>query len=211
MKRRIILVFLIIAMVLPLVVSCGGDDGATFLSEDVVLVIEEESEKWKELSDMLGMLTVNSIDIPEFDSMKESVNYFRDSLLNYLCCKNYRKYAGNVTLLTEVNEKYPGMDVVAAISADEFEAEMYRVFGGSVKITHKSTKLFTYLDKADVYVPITAPLYGGCDIKLISAEETENTYRVEFEASANENTMKYFALLIKRDDGSCYFSLLFKH
>jgi hypothetical protein len=206
---RVILVLLAVFCCV-LVTSCGGDDGSAYLSEEVVSSVEKGSDKWKELSDMLGMLTVNSADIPEFDSMSQSSEYFRDSLLNYLCCKNYRKYAGDAEILGDINEKYPGMDAVAAIGADEFESEMYRVFGGSIKITHKSTTLFAYLEKADVYVPITSPVYGGCDLTLISAEETENTYRIEFETSANGKNIPYFALLVKRDDGSCYFSLLLK-
>lgn len=210
MKRYALLTVLLLA-VLALLTSCDGDDGAAYLSEETVSVIEEGSETWDMLSDMLGMLTVDSTEIPEFNSMKESVGYFRDSLLNYLCCKNYRKYAGNADLLREINEKYPGMDAIAAISADEFEAEMYRAFGGNVKITHRSTTLFTYLEKADVYVPITSPIEKGCDLTLVSAEETKNTYRVELEASSDGVVSRYFTLLIKREDGSCYYSMLLKH
>lgn len=210
MKRYIFISVLLISLVIFLA-SCGGDDATAYISEDVVSKVEEGSEVWNEISELLGILTVDSTEIPEFDSMKESVGYFRDSLLNYLCCKNYRKYAGNGDLLREINEKYPGMNVIAAIDADEFESEMYKTFGGNVKITHKSTTLFTYLEKADVYVPITAPIEKGCDLTLLSLDETENTYRVEFEASADGVETRYFALLVKRDDGSCYFSMLMKH
>ncbi|MBR6807985.1 MAG: hypothetical protein IKM46_06365 [Clostridia bacterium] len=210
MKIKKILLVLTAAVFLLTLVSCTEDDGSAYLSEEVISSIEKDSKKWAELSDMLGALTVNSADIPEFDSMSQSAKYFRDSLLNYLCCKNYRKYAGDAELLGDINEKYPELDAVAAIEADEFEAEMYRLFGGSIKITHKSTELFTYLDKSDVYVPITSPVYGGCDLVLVSAEETEHTYRLEFETYTDRKCFTYFALLVKRDDGSCYFSLLLK-
>lgn len=210
MKMAKILMAFLLAVLCVNVSSCGGEDGSPYLSEEVISSVEKGSEKWTELSDLLGVLTVNSVDIPEFDSMRESVDYFRDSLLNYLCCKNYRKYAGNVELLNEIREDYPELDAIAAIRADEFESEMYRAFGGSIKITHRSTTLFTYLEKSDVYVPITSPVYGGCDLTLVSVEETENTYRIDFEATADEKTIPYFALLVKRDDGSSYFSFLLK-
>lgn len=209
--KRYIFISVLLALLAVFLSACAGEDGTAYISEEVTAEIEQGSETWNELSEMLGMLTVDSTEIPQFDSMKESVGYFRDSVLNYLCCKNYRKYAGNAELLGEINEKYPGMDAIAAISADEFEAEMYRTFGGNVKITHRSTTLFTYLEKADVYVPITSPIEKGCDLTLVSAEETKNTYRVEFEASSDGVVSRYFTLLIKREDGSCYYSMLLKH
>ena len=203
---------LIICVVLILTVSaCADGDGNVYIAEDVISSVEKDSEKWAEIEDMLGMLTVDSADIPEFDGTKEAFGLFRDSLLNHMCCSSYRKYAGNSQVLDAINEENPGIDAIAAISASEFESSMYRVFGGNVKLTHVNTELFTYLKDSGVYVPVTSPIEGGVDFELLSVDETENTYRIEFRSSAGDYTGSYFALLIKRDDGSCYFNLLMKH
>lgn len=188
--------------------ACANGGESEYLAEEVVGEVEKGSDEWEILEEMLRMLTVDSIDIPEFDTMRESINLFRDSVLNYLSCENYRRYAGNGELLAAIRDEYPGLDPISAISKNEFESEMYRVFGGKVKITHESTKLFTYLDRSYVYVPITVPIEGGIDFELLTAEETENTYRIEFTCSEDEAVADYFAMLIKREDGSCYFSML---
>ena len=127
-----------------------------------------------------------------------------------MCCKNYRKYAGHSDRLGNIETPGVGGEVTVAVPAAEFESLMYKHFGGKVKLTHKSTKLFNYLKDEKVYVPVTAPVEGGYDVNLIAVEETENTYRVSFECTAGEYRAEYFALLVKRDDGSCYFSLLMK-
>lgn len=191
--------------------SCVSLFGSSDYSlEDVTGHVDEGSDTFEELEDMLSMLTVNSADIPEFDNMKDAIDLFRDSLLNYMSGKNYAKYAGNSTLIEKVSAEYPELDVIETIPVAEFESEMYRCFGGNVKITHKDGKLFKYLDKADVYVPVTGPVDGGVDITLKSAEETENTYRLTFTCSTDDVSVDYFAVVVKREDGTCYFDAVVK-
>ena len=209
-KMRRLIVLLLAVITCFAAVSCSADGENEYLAEEATGTIEEGTDEWEALEDMLPMLTVDSIDIPEFDSMRESVRLFRDSVLNYLSCKNYRRYAGNSEMLEAIRGEYPGLDPISAISKNEFEAEMYRAFGGKVKITHESTKLFTYLDRSYVYIPVTAPIEGGVDFTLLSAEETDSTYRIEFTVAEDENVNDYFAMLIKREDGSCYFSMVVK-
>ena len=178
--------------------------------EDITGSVPSDNEIFAELQDMLGMLTVNSADIPEFDSMKEAMSLFRDSLLNYMSGKNYSKYAGNSALIEKVSEEYPELDIIEVIPTSEFESEMYRAFGGNVKITHEDGKLFTYLDRADVYIPVTGPVDGGVDIILNEVNETENTYRLSFTCSTGEVSVDYFAVVVKREDGTCYFDAVVK-
>jgi len=185
--------------------SCEGALGSDYSVEDVIGVVQADSETFAKLSDMLGMLTVDSIEIPEFDSMKDAIGLFRDSVLNYMYGKNYAKYAGNSALINKVAEKYPDYGTLAVIPALEFESVMYTNFGGNVKITHGSGKIFKYLPDADAYVPVTAPVSGGVDIGLREVLETENTYRLRFSCSAGEKIEDYFALVVKREDGSFYF------
>ena len=82
--------------------------------------------------------------------------------------------------------------------------------GGSVKITHRSSTLFRYLEAAEVYVPVTAPISGEVDIVLDTAEETKSSYRLTFTCSAGEKKLGYCAVLVKRDDGTFYFDAVLK-
>ncbi len=209
MKKIFILLTVFLGLFALCACSASGENA--YIAEDVVASVEKGSETWTEIEDMLRMLAVDSANIPEFDGAKEATRLFRDSLLNYMCCSSYRKYAGNSQILDKINEENPGIDATSAVSAAEFEHSMYRVFGGNVKIVHESTELFTYLKGSSVYVPITAPIEGGVDFELVSASETENTYRLEFVTEADEYSASYFALLMKREDGTCYFSLLIRH
>lgn len=195
-------------VLLTTLASCGASDWSSYLAEESIGAVEEGSDVWTDIADMLRSLSVDSAALPEFDSERQGAELFRDSTLNYMCCKNYRKYAGHSDRLDDIKVSDVGGETIAAIPAVEFESLMYKYFGGKVKLTHKSTSLFNYLKDEKVYVPVTAPVEGGYDVNVTSIDETENTYRVSFECSAGEYCAEYFALLVKRDDGSCYFSLL---
>ncbi len=185
--------------------SCETVSTTDYSVEEVIGVVSADSETFAELYDKLGMLTVDSIIIPEFDSMRDAIDLFRDSVLNYMSGKSYAKYAGNSVLIDKVAEEYPDIDVIEVIPAEEYESVMYTHFGGSVKITHADGRIFRYLGAADAYVPVTAPVSGSVDIALTEVLETENTYRLSFSCSTGEKTKDYFALVVKREDGSCYF------
>lgn len=199
---------LLLAILLS-VTSCtafsSSSSGGAYLTEEVILELTEEDKIWAELEDMLGALTVDSIEIEGFADMKSALKLHRESGLNYIYGKHYLKYAGNAEQLDKINAAYPTLSAIAAIPEKEVEYELYRCFGGNVKITHESMDLFTYLESEKVYVPVTAPISGSVDMVLISALETENTYRITFECRAGEKSVSYSALLIKREDGSCYF------
>ena len=208
MKKLLCMILLICIFSLTSCVSFF--DTSDYSLEDVTGSVPADSDTFKKLEDMLSTLTVNSAEIPEFDSMKEAIDLFRDSLLNYMSGKNYAKYAGNSALIEKVSAEYPELDIIEVIPMMEFESEMYRYFGGNVKITHKDGKLFKYLDKADVYVPVTGPVDGGVDITLKSVDETENTYRLTFTCSTEDVAVDYFAVVVKREDGTCYFDAVVK-
>ena len=207
-----ILLFLTSCAPLGALSSSLGLDADDYSVEEVRTVLTEESEKWGELSDMLSVLTLDSTEIAEFDSMKTSSETCRDSLLNYMYGHNYEKYAGNTALIDKLSEKYPEYTIIAAIPQGDFEAEMYRCFGGSVKITHRSGELFRYLEGGSVYLPVTAPIDGGIDIKLTKAAETEHTYRLSFTVSGRDTSADYHyrAIVIKREDGTMYFKSVYK-
>ncbi len=99
---------------------------------------------------------------------------------------------------------------MSSIPESEFEATMYRVFGGSVKLTHKSTEKFEYLDKVGAYISSVVPEDSGLKPDITYIGETEKTYRVRFYVASDEETVsdEYFALIIKRDDGTLYIKKL---
>lgn len=198
----------VLALLAPSSLSCVSTEAVNYSHEEVVGVVEAGSETYRELTDKLGLLTLDSIELPEFEGSREAFGLFFDSVLNYMSGKNYARYAGNSALIDKVNEEYPDLDIIEAIPASEFEATMYESFGGSVKLSHSSGRLFRYLADADVYVPLTAPVNGGFDLAVHRILETENTYRIEFSLSMGEKSKGYLALAIKRADGSCYFETL---
>ena len=207
--KKVLAAAVLLAALLSLL-SCNSATGGNYSVEEVTGVVLADSDTFAMLSEMLGMLTFDSAEIPDFDNMKDAIGLFRDSVLNYMSGTSYAKYAGNSALIEKVNEKYPGLNVIEVIPADDFESVMYRYFGGSVKITHASGRIFRYLDAADAYIPVTAPINGGVDMTLKEVLETENTYRLTFTCSTDESVTEYYALVIKRDDGSCYFNALVK-
>lgn len=191
--------------------GCASADAVNYSHEETIGVIEAGNEIYRTLEEKLAMLVLDSAEISEFEGAKEAFGLFFDSVLNYMSGKNYARYAGNSELIDAVNEKYPELDVIEAIPASELEATMYENFGGNVKLSHGSSRLFRYLDDADVYVPVTSPVSGGVEIKVQRILETENTYRIEFSLSAGESLHDYVALAVKREDGSCYFETLLEN
>ena len=197
--------------------SCGmfdeaasliGLDTYDYMAEEITAPVEKDSEIWKTLEKMLPMLTVNSARLAEFDGSAEAHRLCADSLLNYMLDTSFEKYAGNKKMLDAVLELYPGESIIAVIPKDEYETAMYTYFGGSVKISHGDTELFRYLEDAEVYVPAVGPIESGITAEITDADETEHSYRVIFTASDGDNIMNYFALIIKREDGTLYFKAL---
>ncbi len=105
--KRIIISTLALILILS---SCSvgplfGAGSKEYMGEEVTGEVVRDSELWRELEDMLCMLTVNSAKLPEFDSMNDSVVLCHDSLLNYMFGRNYNKYSGNPDMIEKV-EKY---------------------------------------------------------------------------------------------------------
>ena len=193
------------------ITSLLGFDSHDYIAEKVTGEVDPEGDIGKKIQKMLYVLSIDSANLPEFNDMKDSVELCRDSLLNFMLNENYPMYAGNSKLIEKAAELYPEYKIIQAIPQNDFEAEMYKYFGGSVKITHKSSDLFLYFSKAGIYSPVSPPVDGGLDMKVISIDETENTYRVEFSCSKGEENYNYFALIIKRDDGTLYFKTVIKN
>lgn len=217
--KRFLTVFAVFILTLSLS-SCGvvneflatlGFDTHDYEGEAVIETYESDSEKAAELTEMIRTLSINSIDIPTFSGTKEAISLCRDSLLNYMLAHNYTKYTGNIELLDEASAEYPYLRVATLIPADDFENEAYRYFGGKEKVTNENGKLFTYLEKVSAYTTVTEPSATDMEIRVISLEETEQTFRIRFRCSLDgAESDEYFALIIKRADDSCYFKYVEK-
>lgn len=200
--------------------SCGvvneffaklGFDTHNYEGEAVIATYESDSDKAKELSEMVLTLTINSTELPIFNGTAEGIEMCRDSLLNYMLVNNYSKYTGNLNLLDRAAAAYPYLKISTVIPADDFENEAYRYFGGKQKVENKSGKLFTYLDKIDSYTTVAEPSDNELKVNVNSIEETEKTFRLKFSLEIDgSESGEYFALIIKRADNSCYFKYVKK-
>ncbi|MBQ4066001.1 MAG: hypothetical protein IJD22_00015, partial [Clostridia bacterium] len=180
-----------------------GFDTHDYEGEEVIASHEPDSEMSTLLADMVKILTVNSPEIPEFKGTKEGIECCRDAILNSMYSTNFAKYAGNSQLFKEAEELYPQMDFSVLIPADDFENTAYKYFGGKEKITNESGEIYEYIENIDAYITVAKPVGSSMEVQVVYVEETERTYRMEFESTVDgESSGRYYAMFIKRDDGT---------
>ena len=177
-----------------------------YADEETIGTVPTDGDVADEMIKMIKMLGIDSVKLPEFSNMKDAVTLCHDSLLNYMLYTDYAKYAGNPSLLGDVEEQYPDLAVSQIIPASEFETMMYRYFGGNVKISHGDTRAFKYLSRVQAYVPVGHPISDAYEVDIAEISETQNTYSVSFSVSNDKRSMSYEAKIIKREDGTMYFS-----
>ncbi len=218
MLRRNIILALAAILVLCMLTSCSfvenvmnslGFDMHDYEGEDVVNTHLPDGTVSGKIKDQLGIMLYDSYLLDEFDSSKEAVTAYTDDILGYMLGKNYSRYTASGTLADRAREEYPHMMITVLIPATEFEYTVYSSFGGDEKLTHKSGKRFTYLDKINAYTCTVSSSPVDCEIEMISVEETANTYCVRFRTVYGEAVSpEYSAMLIKREDGTMYFKYL---
>ncbi len=187
-----------------------GFDTYDYMSETVTLVHGGDSEEAEIVRSLLSILITDSVVLPEFLDMGEAIEKYRDAVLTEMLQKGYSKYSGNVELMKKAAEAYPEYQITQMIPDDDFEATMYESFGGDVKITHRDGVFFRYLKKIGAYVCSVLPKDSGISTEILSVEESERTYRVRFRCVSEEEVGDvYFALIIKRADGTHYIKKLF--
>ncbi len=177
-----------------------------YRTEPAIAYPEADGETAAALADMISMLTLGSPELPEFKDVVSAMDKCRDSVLFYMLGHNYGKYTGDLKRLDEASEKYPQMTVTNLIPAVEFEATVYKYFGGFRKISNASGQLFVYLDRISAYTAVTVPDVGQVDVNITSLVETEHTYRFNVTCSLGDVTSdEYSVIVVKREDGSMYF------
>ena len=185
-----------------------GFDTYDYMSETVHTTHAPDSDTAVELSKMIRILTPT---LTEFDSMREAISAYRDTVLTYMLESEYARYSGNVALIEEAVKAYPEYQVTQIIPASDFESTMYRYFGGTVKISHKDGYRFRYLKKVEAYISPTAPAQNTDKVDILTVAETDKTYQVTFTVTEGDIVSpEYFVLIIKREDGTLYFKELKK-
>ncbi len=186
-----------------------GFDTYDYMSEKVLYLHDNDGEVALELSEILDILTTDSIELPTFDNMTDAIREYRDAVLTYMLETNYLKYSGNTELIERAAREYPQYNITQIIPQGEFESTMYRYFGGNVKITHRDGGRFKYLSGVGAYISPVMPSPDVLSTEITYIGETEKTYRVKFRVHSDiARSDEYFALIIKRDDGTLYIKKL---
>ncbi len=207
-------------LVLGTLTSCGlldrlGFDTYDYMSESVTKTHDASGETAVMLEELLMILVTDSPVLPTFDNMSDAITVYRDAVLEHLLASDYAKYSGNGKLIERAMKQYPEYQITQVLPELEFEATMYRCFGGDVMITHKDGNKFRYLPGVGVYIPMLAISDSGYTADITSLAETDKTYRVRFKVKSvpDENgnvteSEEYFALVIKREDETLYIKKL---
>ena len=217
MKRSIAAAVLILITAL-LLSSCSlgdallgamGFDTHDYESEEVIEILPTDGEEVEELRDMIGLLTINDPDLPEFSSSGEALDVCRDAILNYLLCNGFAKYRGNNDLRKQVEEEYPQLKIISVIPSEDFENCVYTYFGGNAKVSHRDSEMFIYLESARAYTAVSVPVENEVKVEATLCEKTENTTRFVFRCSLGDKiSPEYRAIVVNRKDGSSYFKSL---
>ncbi|MBQ7599917.1 MAG: hypothetical protein IJU57_04485 [Clostridia bacterium] len=190
-----------------------GYDTYDYLNEKVTAVLSPEGEEAGICRDVIRVLITGSGYLKTFENMGEAIEYYSDSVLTYMLENSYSKYSGNSELLKKAAEQYPELGITVLIPVSEYENTMYRFFGGDVKIINRDREKFMYLSRINAYTTMFQPEFSNLKADIIYISETERTYRVRFRAVAADEWdgivyPEYFALIIKRNDGTYYIKKL---
>lgn len=186
-----------------------GFDTYDYMSEKVVVTHAADSETAEVLESFLQILITDSPYLATFENMSDAIRLYRDAVLTYMLDTGYAKYSGNTELLAKAEQEYPEYNITQIIPESEFEATMYRCFGGNVMLTHRDGERFKYLSKVGAYISPVTPTSSGLTADITALSETDKTYRVHFKVVGDDiSSEEYFALVIKREDGTLYIKKL---
>ena len=217
MKKRN---WLLIPVLLALLTSCTlldklGFDTYDYMGESVLRSLPADGEEAEQLEELLSMLVTDSEQLPTFTNMGDAIREYRDAVLTYMLSIGYLQYSANTALIEKTEKAYPEYHITQVIPESEFESVIYRIFGGDVKITHKDGERFQYLSRVGVYVTTLMPEASSWVPRITELKETERTYRVKFRVVSSDEgegggsmSPEYFALVIKREDGTHYIKRL---
>lgn len=218
MKRHIVVFCVAILLLLSLTLSsCSspfirrllGIKNTDYESEAIIGSAMNNAEIVSKLTLIVSALTVNSNALPEFSDAASAVRKCGDAVLNYMLTTNYARYHGNKALLEKAEQKYPGMNITAAIGISNYENELYSLFNYGEAAKKADTERFRYLPKISAYIPAAQAQANETVLDITSLDETVSAYKMTFYCISGDNVSKqYYALFVKRDDGGCYIKTL---
>lgn len=182
-----------------------GFDVANYEREEAIGTLPTEGAVATELCDMVEILAAGSIELRGFGSTSSAVKLYRDAILNDMLRDNYTSYTGSTQMLSASGTATGQAVISTFIPQADFEATVYRYFGGA-SVKHRDGTIFRYIKDAKGY---TAPIQAwesAVEICVASLEETAHTYRMSFTLSLDgETSPEYLAVFVKRADGTSYF------
>ena len=213
MKKTIVSIICILALLFLSSCESGfaksvrsmlGIDDHDYASEPVVDTPDRQSDTIKNLADTAKILAYSRNIIP-FVSFSDAADGYVDAVLNYLATVYYTKYSSNKALLQRFSEDYPDLSLSILIPREDYENTVYRFFGGSRKAVVKSTAIYSYLPKTDAFMLVGQVPVSDVSVRVLSAEETENTYRLSVNFSRDgQNTDVYDLIFRKRGEDDAY-------
>lgn len=181
-----------------------GLDLSDYRSQTVCATLSPTDQRVEEMVDTLDILLAGSVDLATFSTTSRLMEEYRDAILNDLLRDHYSLYMGNPQLLSVAESSYPEAMLSTAIPAKDLEQAVKRHFGGG-SIAHRDGDVYEYLGRSDTYTTVLGPWESSVVLNVLSAEETQNTYRLYFTLSDGEHTSAvYCGLFVKRADGSTY-------
>ena len=185
-----------------------GWDSEDLDREATVSKLDPTGELSNRLCASVLSVTENRTSLDEFSTSHEAAALYREEVLGTMLLENYSAYTGNSALLREAEREYPRMNLVTLIPEDALEERLTQLFGGS-GIGHKSTGVFTYLDRVGMYTTAVGAREEKARISVLSLEETEHSYRMRFVLSLGRETSDaYTAIFEKREGGAFVWKML---
>jgi len=215
MKIKFLLAFLLAAGIF--LCSCQAALKIPMLStameiysgEQMTASLDPAGEVAKSLTANITVISSFSIDLEEFDTPRTAAALYRDEILSHMLNTNYAKYSGNKETIGNAEKKYPELSITILIPEDDFEAFVYKNFGGERSVVHESDFAFTYLKRVNAYTTASQAGVNQTAVHIKSLYETENTYVMEFyNTRGTDNSAVFRALFIKRKDNTVYLSTI---
>ena len=210
--------FFIFCFLIPSFLSCSavnsallyvGIDAHDYKNEPSIRSLDVDEEIVTKLINTLDVIVLDTIELKEFSGHKSVPDIYTDEILSYLLNTRFSKYNGNSTLMRDVEEKYPELYATTIIPADDFDSIMQKHFGAGSSVSHQSGDIFRFLPKVNMYVTEVQPLKKTVNITVISAEETERTYRIFVTLTSHDGVQKsYCGIFAKREKGDPYLKIL---
>ena len=221
-KIRLGTLLVLLLLVTVFLVSCAAGSGPLwvrgFLGYDLknyqieppVETLSNDGEESATLCGMVELLLGNTAELSSFSGSTRAVKLYREQLLVAMLRQHYSLYNCNAELARAAKAAYPYRTLCTLIPKEDFEAFVFRNFGGS-RVSHKSGELFEYLAKIGCYTSPVQVQNGSAKITVKELFRTEHTYRMYFTLTAGEKSRSYVAVFLMRQDGSSYFYSLARH